>query len=223
MLDKKCCGATTTMPWMSLYRRCINALRAMENKQLSVNWLMAICVAESGGNSLWLGNNELLAQNCKALEKFTGIKHDEWLTNIRIRTGANRGSYPKFRFEPSWWKQINREELIPKFTDIEIAVYACSWGIAQKSGLYLEKSVISIETMQHLRLFSQSEALQLNQLICDLQELYFESKGQTPLMFSRYNEGASAKYVNDYGRMVSGMAVGLKEAILKENLPLCLD
>jgi hypothetical protein len=217
------CGKSDNMPWLSLYRRCYAALEASGIKDVKVYWLMAICIMESGGNGYWMPGNSDLQKNLAAMYDITKIPVDRFRGMIMVKTANNRGYVPKFRTEPTWWHQLSNNKDFQSLDAYTLAVIASSWGIAQKGGLYLNQGIPALLQYQKLAEFMYNEPEQLRVLVDDVHHLIGLDPDAVPLMYTRYNGGASQNKVSKYGVAAASIGNGFLGNLAQRGLKLCLD
>lgn len=219
--DCKSCG--NDMPWLSLYRRCFNALRAQGSKIVRVPWMMAVCVLESNGDGFFGTKSSELTSALTALKELTHVSIVDWSAYVVPAKPLPRFVVPKFRVEPEWWHLINCKRDMNVLTIHEKALLACSWGIAQQSGFYLNSGLTPHEQVGKIREFMWSEPAQLYRLVQELEilEKHFPSHGA--MRFTRYNAGISAEEVNSYGTKALNISNGFEAALVKGGYVACLD
>jgi hypothetical protein len=167
---------------------------------------MAVVVRESGANPLFCKCDQLYKDNMKALTEHTKVTEAEWLQYITLKAPSLMVGIPKFRFEPSWWATVKLKFNHANYTLIETVFLSCSWGYAQKSGLYYTYVLTTQDRIGALKTFTADRMQQLRVLMKDLQVLLVGANGDWHLALTRYNAGPSHEGVTEYGSSVFNTA-----------------
>jgi hypothetical protein len=216
------CGEKPALWWLSLYRRCFDALRATDNKVVQASWMMAVCMKETGGSGVWIGENGLYKANFFDMAKHTGLNQNDFRQYISIKNNPLRGSVPKFRFEPNWYSLVNKIKEYDSTNKLDKVLLSCSWGIAQKGGLWFVEHMEPIDRVFALKRFICPEGSQLQELVQDLMEIEDHDPGKAGLRFTRYNAGLHVNRINTYGEQVAALANELSHHIKEGGHPECL-
>jgi hypothetical protein len=190
---------------MSTQQLCENVRLAVQLKDRSIMDIYdvaAVCFKESAGNGFFSPMDVLYRVNLLAVSAGAHVLPNQFEYFIQVHDGPNKGRIPKFRFERSWYEQIQISSLYKHLTKLDQALWACSIGIAQKSILYLMASGRTSQSESVVQNFCSDEAVQIRQCYADLEALAVRAHGNKALAFSQYNAGASSMRVTDYGAQV---------------------
>lgn len=173
--------------------------KEMKYKHLRPWHVLAVAIKESFGISYFCLCDSLAKANLSVMSTTAGVKEQDFVKEFTVRTGEHVGSFGKFRFEPSWWLEIEKSGHFDKLPLVQRVGMACSWGAGQKSAWYKFGKMPSDVAISLLKGFIADPAEQFEQIWDDLEALGFEDGVDPALVFSRYNAGASCKKVTEYG------------------------
>lgn len=220
-IQNGCKNCTKQFPYEYTYRLGIAALEATGVKTVDVADILAICWRESLCTAWFYHGERLFDVNLTMMEVVPGFSRDEFLRLNAIASNNGKVACSKFRFEHTWFDEVERDEQFKSMSLAQRLTLACSWGIAQKGALYLVRYSKTEYAPQVVAEFQRSVDTQLKQLCFDLNDLMSDSAGDKQLAYTRYNSGASAKRVTAYGKYVAANAAKFRTQLNTLRYPLC--
>jgi hypothetical protein len=206
------------VPFQALYHLCVNAIASTRNSAATAYDLLAICVYETQGNAYFEPYSELMAANFKAMTEVVPIEHYDFISYNRVASGPYAGAIPKWRFEPSWYREYGLKLSYVFHSNVAVASMCCSWGIAQQGAPFMLGTPALPQLAGYLKQFQSDPTMQLRVLSYELGNLMSTAGGDKALAFSRYNAGGGDDKVTTYGERVHALSVEFAKTLM-HNVP----
>lgn len=205
-----------SMPYPRLVNQIGKACAAMRVDGIDRFDVAAVCIKESMGNPFFCPCDTLFKVNLNALALGSTVNGAAFTDFIRIKSGGNKGSIPKFRFEASWFKLVEYDAALRHLSRMQKALYSCSIGVGQKSILYLMEGHKAPYDASYLDQFLCDPDMQVRQVMADLAQCLRSAGGKRALAFTKYNAGCGCHHVTPYGEQVEAVADNLRLLYARE-------
>jgi hypothetical protein len=166
---------------------------AIKNSILNVGFsalepaeIMAIIYGVSVGNAWYCSCSSI---DRARLDKLPlGVSSDKrvFLKCFEVQSGINKGKMPAFEFKPFRYAQIRATPEYGHMSFFAQIALACSWGMVMKSAYLLTLGESESEIMPALMRYNASQALQIETLIRDFNELLPSVQGDFTEACVRY-------------------------------------
>jgi hypothetical protein len=190
----------------SLYDNVRNMILEIENPLFTVSEIMAVAYAETVANPWWCSCSSTDRAMLLALPARSDVGRQFFKKHFTVAAGVNKGKFPRFKFEPKMWEQVQTDGAFRHLPDYELVAMACRWGMFQQSAYWLTFQELPADMIGHLMRFNASPARQILVAMNAFQTLLPQAGGDFALAASRYRSYGDEQEPSDYGVKVQRIA-----------------